>query len=378
MLPSAGAAACRARARQAERHDARAILTRVPSRSPAAVEVRDPLEWDALVAGLPIHSALQGWGWGEVKRLAGWTPARLRLERDGEPIAAAQVLRRRVAPGANLLYAPRGPALRSLADLDDVARALRAWAGPGDLSLKIEPPAPVPGEASVPPRYGPWAQAESIQPEHTVLLDLRAGEDALLAGMHQMARRNTKTSLKLGVTAGPDDDFDAFWELFTETNRRARLMQRERAYYEAVLREGKRYGGAASLITARHDGEALASALVVGLGHELDYLYGSSTRERREGERDLKGSNAMYWGMIRFGIARGFHRLDLFGIPRVLDGESHAHGIYRFKERLGGARAHFPAYELPLSPLAPVVAGALRLRKNVMNYRARGTTRDVL
>ncbi|HWG86068.1 MAG TPA: peptidoglycan bridge formation glycyltransferase FemA/FemB family protein [Deinococcales bacterium] len=343
-----------------------------------AVEVRDPLEWDALVASMPFTSALQGWGWGEAKRLTGWEPYRLRVDRAGEAVAAAQVLRRRLVPGATVLYAPRGPAMRSLTDIADVGRALRRWAGRSDLRLKLEPPVPLAEDAEIPAALGPFRRAETEQPEHTILVDLTAPEDVMLKRMHQMARRNTKTSLKLGVTAGPDDDFDAFWALFSETNERSKLLSRTRAYYEAVYHECGRYGGEARLITARLDGQALASGLVIGLGPNLNYLYGGSTRAREEGERDPKGSNGFYWGMLLYGAQAGYRELDLFGIPRKLDPEKHAFGVYQFKERLGGQRVHFPAYELGLSPLARAVTAALRARKTLMNYRARGSTRDVL
>jgi lipid II:glycine glycyltransferase (peptidoglycan interpeptide bridge formation enzyme) len=347
-----------------------------------ATEVSHPASWNALVVSLKHHSALQGWGWGEVKRLSGWVPTRLKLERDGIPIAAAQILRRNQGPVA-YLYAPRGPALNDLCDLEEIALALRAWAGPGDVSLKIEPPTPIPsdGDTSVIPRaHGPWSYVESTQPEHTVLLNLTLGADKLLANMHQMARRNTRQSLKVGVTAGPDDDFQAFWDIFTETNTRSRLKNFTRAYYEAVLRECNQHGGDAAIITARLDGVPLATGMVIGLGSELDYLYGGSTKhvERTEGERDPKGPNGFYWGMIRYGLERGYKHLDLFGIPRQLSEEKHSFGVYQFKERLGGQKVWYPAYELPLSPLSSLVNTALRLRKNIMNYRARGTTKDVL
>jgi lipid II:glycine glycyltransferase (peptidoglycan interpeptide bridge formation enzyme) len=178
--------------------------------------------------------------------------------------------------------------------------------------------------------------------------------------------------------AGPEDDFDAFWALFSETNERSKLLSRTRAYYEAVYRECGRYGGRAAIVTARLDGLPLASGMVIGLGGNLNYLYGGSTRAREEGERDPKGSNAFYWGMIQYGVREGFRELDLFGIPRKLDPEKHSFGVYQFKERLGGNRVHFPAYEIGLSPLAPALGAAIRARKSIMNYRARGTTQDVL
>jgi lipid II:glycine glycyltransferase (peptidoglycan interpeptide bridge formation enzyme) len=348
---------------------------------PVVTEVHDPQAWNLLVSGLPYSSALQGWGWGEVKRHSGWTPFRLKLEVDGVLIAAAQVLRRKQGP-LGILYCPRGPALRNLEDLDTVAVALRSWAGPGDVSLKIEPPVPILSDgtgASIPESLGVWHNVESTQPEHTVLLDLTKPEADFMKSMHEMARRNTKTSLKMGVTAEVEQDFDAFWELFSETNGRSSLMQHSRSYYEAVWTECNKHGGEAVIITARFEGKALASGLIIGLGDGLNYLYGGSTRlERAEGEKDPKGSNGFYWGMIRHGMAKGYKHLDLFGIPRTLSEDKHSFGVYQFKERLGGQKVHFPAYEIALSPISSLVNGALRLRKNVMNYRARGTTKDVL
>ncbi len=349
-----------------------------------AVAVNDPLEWDALVKSFTFHSALQGWGFGEARRVTDWEPFRLRLERDGVPFAAAQVLRRKQF-GLGILYCPRGPALNALSDLGDVATVLRSWASFSDISLKIEPPAPVAssGDPSVmPEQLGVWALSETIQPAHTVLIDIDQPEDQLLKNMKEMARRNTKTSVKEGVTAEPDDDFEAFWHLFEETNTRSKLLQRQRRYYEAMFRECSKYGGEARIINARWNDTPLATCFVIGLGNELCYLYGGSVRvERTEGQRDPKAPNGAYWGMIRYGAAGGYKVLDLFGIPKRIDestSEKISNGVYEFKMRLGGRMAYFPAYEIALNPLSNLVTTALRWRRKRLNVRARGTADDVL
>jgi lipid II:glycine glycyltransferase (peptidoglycan interpeptide bridge formation enzyme) len=343
--------------------------------------ISDPLEWNTLVTSFSHYSALQGWGFGEVRRVSGWTPHRLKLERDGVTFAAAQVLRRKQT-GLSFLYCPRGPAMNSVNDLEDVAVALKAWAGAGDVSLKIEPPIPLPSDgtgSNIPEFYGVWKNSSTIQPEHTILLDLTKPEDEFFKNMHDMARRNTRTSLKLGVTAQLEDDFESFWGLFSETNTRSSLLQRQKTYYEAVWRECNKFGGEAAIITARYEGKPLASGLIIGLGHDLNYLYGGSTRlERKEGEKDPKASNGFYWGMIQHGMKRGYKYLDLFGIPKTISEDKHSFGVYEFKERLGGQKVFFPAYELSLSPISSLMNTAFRLRKNYLNYRARGTTKDVL
>ncbi|HEX2863711.1 MAG TPA: peptidoglycan bridge formation glycyltransferase FemA/FemB family protein [Deinococcales bacterium] len=349
------------------------------SRVLTADPVGSAAEWDALVSSLPFMSALQGWGWGEAKRLTGWTPHRLAISKGGVLIAAAQVLRRDLAPGVSTLLCPRGPALRSLGDLPYAGQAVRRWARASDVALKVEPPVPLVEDAPIPGRlFDDFEWSSPVQPEHTVLLDLSRTEPEMLKAMHPMARRNTKTALKLGVTAGEEEDFDAFWGLFEETNRRAKLLSRTRAYYEAVYREGRAYGGRAAIVTARLDGVPLATGMVLGLGKELNYLYGGSTRVSHEDARDPKASNAFYWGMMRWGRENGFTRLDLFGIPRKLEATKHSFGVYQFKERLGGEKVHYPAYELSLNAFSPFVNAALRARMLWLNYRTRGTVQDVL
>jgi lipid II:glycine glycyltransferase (peptidoglycan interpeptide bridge formation enzyme) len=349
-----------------------------------AVPITDPLQWDNLVKTFAHHSALQGWGFGEARRVTDWTPHRLQLERDGLPFAAAQVLRRSQY-GLGYLYCPRGPALNHLEDLDDVATVLKHWAKLTDVSLKIEPPVPIvsDGDPSImPAQLGVWIQAETIQPAHTVLIDLQQTEADRLNAMHQMAKRNTKQSLKEGVTADPDDDFEAFWGLFEETNSRSKLLQRQKAYYQAIFTECAKYGGEARIINARWNGTALATCFVIGLGNELCYLYGGSIRaERAEGQRDPKAPNGAYWGMIRYGLAGGYKVLDLYGIPKRIDestSEKISNGVYEFKMRLGGQMAYFPAYEIALNPLSSLVNTALRARRKALNKKARGSEDDVL
>lgn len=334
------------------------------------IEHHDPERWDELVRGFPITSALQGWGWGEVKAVSGWQAQRLELK----GLAAAQILRKRIAPGFSILYAPRGPALGSLDDLPAFAHALEAWAKPGDIYLKIEPEQALPGDAPIPQDLGPLRYAESLQPEHTIFVSLEQPPEKILAGMHQMARRNVKKSLKEGVETKSEHTLEHFWPLFEETNARSSLLQFDKRYYQTVLDACNAYGGEAFVMSAFHGGEALATGLFVGFAGRLYYLYGGSSRSHSE----VRAPYAMHWAVMNYGIQQGYKTYDLWGIPRVLSEEKHSYGVYKFKERFGGSRVRMPAYDLPLSPLYATMTGALRLRKSWRNYRVRGTADDVL
>lgn len=338
--------------------------------------VSDPALWNPLAASLPITSALQSWGWGEVKGLSGWVPERIALY-DGETlVAAAQLFRRQFMGPISMLYASRGPALRSLEDLPRVMEALKSRAG-GAAFLKIE--AETGQDASaVAPEFAGVSLAESIQPEYSIWVDLRGGEKSVLDSMVEMHKRNTKLAEKRVITSIEGEEaFEEFWQVFVETNQRADLLQHSKTYYQTVLREMNQPGGQAFVSIARLEGQVLAAGLFVAFGGKVDYLYGGSTGYDDPEKKNKKAPNGMHWGAIKWGIANGCHTYDLWGVPRQRD-ESHAAGIDKFKEGFGGQRVRFPAYDMPLSPLYGILKKALRLRKDWMNYRARGTRRDVL
>lgn len=350
--------------------------------------ITDPHAYDEVVSRMPITSALQGWGYGEARRVLGQVPMRY-LIKDGErTVGAVQLIRKRLVPGLSTLYAPRGPAIESLELLPAFAQAVRGVAKPTDVLLKIEPPYPyLAGEndegQNLPAAFGPLTRAETEQPEHTIVADLRRSEDELFSGLHSMARRNVRTAQKLGVVAGRDDDFEAFWEIFTATNERAKLGAFPREYYETMLREANSYGGEAYLVLSRYQGKALAGGFFVAMGKGTYYLFGGSVRDDRVGEdgkplKDSKAPDAFYWNAMLDAQQRGYEFFDFWGIPRVLDESKHSYGVFKMKLKFSEQRVWYPAYELPLSPLAPLVKRALRRRKDQNNLRKRGTTDDVL
>ena len=349
------------------------------------VEISDPRVYDDVVAQLPITSALQGWGYGEARRVLGHVPQRYLIQESGRTVGAVQLLRRRLVPGLSTLYAPRGPALENLDLLPDFAQALRRVVRPTDALLKIEPPVPLPAVegAVIPDAFGTFRRAESEQPEHTIIADLTRSEKEMFDGLSSMARRNVRAAEKLGVVAGRDDDFDAFWEIFTATNERAKLGAFPRKYYETMLREGGAHGGEAYVVLARSQGRALAGGFFLGMGTGTSYLFGGSVRDDRVDEagqplKDAKAPDAFYWNAMLDAKRRGYELFDFWGIPRVLDESKHSYGVFKMKLKFSEQRVWYPAYDLVLNPAAPAIVKALRWRKTRNNLRKRGSADDVL
>ena len=361
----------------------------LPSAGPLRLEaVHDAARYDEVVRSMPITSALQGWGYGEARRALGQTPLRYLIWQQERVVGAMQLIRKRLVPGFSTLYAPRGPALQSLELLPLLAPAIRHVAGRGDALLKIEPPVAIEavGEhagANVPAAYGPFVRSETEQPEHTIVADVSGSEAELFAGLHSMARRNVRAAQKAGVTAGRDEDFDAFWNIFTATNERASLGAFPRGYYETMLREGNAHGGEAYIVLARHEGRALAGGFFLAMGDTTCYLFGGSVRDERptaDGtpRKDAKAPDAFYWHAMLDAKAHGYRVFDFWGIPRKLDEEKHSFGVFRMKLKFSEQRVWYPAYDLPLSQLAPAIVRLLRWRKTRNNLRKRGSAEDVL
>lgn len=358
---------------------------------------RDPVEFNRVVAAQPISSPLQSWAFGEASKVLGHEAMRFYLRRGDSTVGALQLIRKRMGPGLRRLYAPRGPALESLDQIKDLAGPLRTLAKRTDAFVKIEPPKGVlAGTGKLPSEqdlvddqrdiqegYGAFRRSPTEQPEHTIIANLSRDQEDLFLGLHKMARRNVRTARKAGVQAAVDEDFNGFWKVFSSTNARANLGSYARIYYETLLSEGKKYGSDAYLVLARHQGRVLAGGYFLGLGETALYLYGGSFRDCRPvsnggaGRRDVKASDAFYWAAMLSARDRGYRFLDFWGIPRVLDESKHSYGVAKMKLKYGSERYWFPAYDLPLSPIAIPVTRALQVRRKVLNYRLRGTTDDV-
>lgn len=343
--------------------------------------------YDEIVATLPYTSPLQAWGFGEARKVLGQEAHRFLIQKNGRTVGAIQILRKPLVAGFSLLYVPRGPVFENPDDLLDLPAAIKKFAKVTDLTVKIEPPKPIPSteedQQDIPESLGIWKRGKVEQPEHTIAVDLRLPEDQLLKNLHQMARRNVKTAQKLGTLAGRDDHFDDFWHIFEATNERAKLGQYPKKYYTTMLNAMQGKHSEAYIVLARHEGKALAGGFFVAVGKGTYYLYGGSVRDDRltpEGEpyKDVKAPTAFYWNAMLDAKARGYEFFDFWGIPAKLSEDKHSFGVFKMKENFGGFKLWYPAYDLDLNPMAPAVRKMLAARKRRINLKMRGTAEDVL
>lgn len=176
-------------------------------------------------------------------------------------------------------------------------------------------------------------------------------EDDILAGMNQLWRRNIKKAAKNGVevTTGTRADLAEFHRVYAETAERDHFTPRPLSYFERMwdaltAEEPDRL----VLYLAHHEGDLVAATTMVRVGEHAWYSYGASTTAKR----DVRGSNAIQWQMIRDALAAGATTYDLRGITETLDpADSHV-GLIQFKVGTGGeAVEYLGEWDLPLNRL---------------------------
>jgi lipid II:glycine glycyltransferase (peptidoglycan interpeptide bridge formation enzyme) len=350
-------------------------------------------EHRAFIAGRPSASFLQTPAWGTVK--SEWRAESLGWYDDERLVGAGLVLYRKLPRLRRYLaYLPEGPMIDWDADelhpwLEPMTRHLKSQ---GAFGVRMGPPVVTRRWSAAQVKEGIAAshvshlgdlaplersttgarvvqQLESLgwqpqlaeggfaggQPQYTFVIPLvtaggtRRTEDDVLAGMNQLWRRNIRKADKAGVavTSGRSTDLKAFHDLYVHTAERDDFTPRPFSYfqtmYDALSAEDP---GRITLWLAHHEGDLVAATIGVRVGTHAWYSYGASSTDKR----DVRGSNAVQWAMIRDALERGADVYDLRGITDTLDPEDAHVGLIQFKVGTGGeAVENAGEWDLPLN-----------------------------
>lgn len=174
-------------------------------------------------------------------------------------------------------------------------------------------------------------------------------EADVLAGMNQLWRRNIKKADKSGVqvTAATGTaalaELEAFHDLYVHTAGRDHFTPRPLSYFRTMVEALAAEGGAPgeddriTVWSARHEGDLVAATIAIRVGTHAWYSYGASSTEKR----DVRGSNAVQWAMMRAALAAGAEVYDLRGITDTLDAEDSHVGLIQFKVGTGGQAVEY-------------------------------------
>ena len=311
--------------------------------------ITDRSTWDTALASLPNPHVLQTWDWGDFKSRWGWQATRLLFEQDRRPIAAMQILRRPLLrTPLSVTYVPKGPTLDydNTPLLAEVLAALEKLASQRhSLFIKIDPDVwlgrgiedtpPLPEAVAVVETLAQrgWRQsAEQIQFRNTLIIDLTADEDELLANMKSKTRYNVRLTKRRGVCIrhGGEGDFEDFYGLYNETSQRDGFLIRPMTYYLDVW--GQFFNaGRAHLLLAEVEGDIIAGLILFHFRQTAWYMYGASSNRHRKSMPNY----LLQWEAVRLAKSLGCTRYDMWGAPDHFDDRDPMWGVYRFKTGFG-------------------------------------------
>lgn len=179
-------------------------------------------------------------------------------------------------------------------------------------------------------------------------------EEAVLGRMNQLWRRNIKKAAKAGVTvqtiagdAVTDEVLAAFHSLYVETAARDHFTPRPLSYFRRMVDAlSAEAPDRLRIYLGRHEDDLVAATLYIRVGQHAWYSYGASSTAKRE----VRGSNAVQWQMIRDSLAAGASVYDLRGITDTLANDDPHLGLIQFKVGTGGEAVEYAGeWDLPLN-----------------------------
>lgn len=318
-------------------------------------QVEDVAAWDAALLQLPQPHVLQSWLWGALKARYGWCVRRLLWHVAGQPLAAAQVLLQRRGH-LRLGYIPKGP----IVDWDDAAHVVLVLQALEQLAredalllLKIDPDvianSPQGQTVVAHLQRRRWRTAsEQIQYRNTMVIDLRADLDTLLARMKAKGRYNIRLAVRKGVTVRPATvaDLPLLVDMYTETAERENFVIREPAYYRDTWRAFIQSSQGQGFI-AEVGGDPVAMLIMLHFGERAWTMYAGSRRRHRAS----MPTYLLQWEALRYAQELGCTSYDLWGAPDVFDESDPLWGVYRFKSNFGATVvSHIGAFDFVPRP----------------------------
>ncbi len=208
----------------------------------------------------------------------------------------------------------------------------------GAMELTISPIEPLPELPNEPARFTPTNR--HVQPQATLILDLRESEEALLAQMHSKARYNIKVAERHGIDVREvsSSHIHEFYTLMKETGNRDAFGIHSLQHYQKFLTDLP----SAFLLLAYHSEKVVAGLLGVTYGKTGIYYYGASSYE----DRAFMAPYLLQWKAILRCKSLGIASYDFLGISPPIEGERRAispwEGITAFKQKFGGSVVSYP------------------------------------
>lgn len=332
------------------------------------IEIKDKEILNKFLTEQKYSQFLQSWEWGEFQKKSGFEIRRFGVEEDGKLSAVATLIKKNPGLKKAYWYCPRGPVVNfqfSISDSQSIFEFLiQELAGQAKkeaiIFLRIEPLFKIQNSKfKIKPTL-------DVQPFKTLILNLEKSEEELLARMHQKTRYNIRLANKKGIEIkilshpssfkeGGNSDFEKWWEIMEETEKRDKFRLHNKKYYQKMLsachpeqneefyknhqaefldsqpRNDKRFF--IKLIVAKYQNKIIAGNIIAFFGGIATYIHGASSNEYR----NLMAPYLLQWEAIKLAKRQGLKFYDFYGID-----ENKWPGVTRFKKGFGGKDFSYP------------------------------------
>jgi hypothetical protein len=291
---------------------------RVEPVSPTIIEQR--ADWDGFGAATACYPLEQAWIYGAAMVALGQDVRRVRLS----PAAQVQIVGRRHLNLVNVARALRGPVFADGAtDIAPMLRAVLAAMPQG--WPRLHTLMPELGDAQAP---RPAGLRRVLTPYHTILLDLRAGPEALRAGLDGRWRNRLVAAegekLRVEMTGG-GKLLDWLVARNDTLARQRRVGLPNTKQVHALVQAAGR--DEVLVVAALRRNDVLSAGLFLRHGPDATYYVSHTTEDGRA----ASATNLMLWRAIERLQQQGVRHLDLGGVDT-----RRTPGLAHFKAGLGG------------------------------------------
>jgi len=332
-------------------------------------EIKDKNSWnDFVIKNGEYSTFLQSFEWGEFQKNLGRKIWRWGVFENEKLGAVALVIKNKLPFGKSYLYIPRGPVsynsqlithnffkqiISFIKDksviflkVDLVKEFSRHEVGIFASLQQVSSFSPY-GECPTGTQF-PIKETSSVQPKHTLVLDLEKSEEELLVEMHPKTRYNIGLAERKGVKirfSNDKKDLDKFLELIKITSERDKFLPHAENYYKKMF--ASLGDGILQVALAEYEDQVLTANLVMFFGNTATYLHGASSNKHR----NLMAPHLLQWEMIKKAKEQGFKNYDFWGIaPEGSEKEKAWTGVTRFKRGFGGQEISYPGtFDIPLN-----------------------------
>lgn len=273
-------------------------------------EIRDKGEWQRLHEGVPFKHMTQAWGFGEAKRVTGWRPKRLAIERDGEVLAICQLLQKMVAGMPVATRINLGPLMmpahdeRELEVTCAIRKRWRFFRGP----LLIAPAIAYTEESDRAVKAGGLRLRNGFRWSSS-RLDLTREEDDLRKALNGKWRNQLTKSEQAGVQLVKGNaQADADWIIARHAEHQGQkgFDGPDTALLHALYGDSPRDF---TVYRAAHDGQDIGGVVVYRFGDTAHYYIGWNSAEGRK----LNSGNFLLWNAVLDLKRQGCSQFDLGG-----------------------------------------------------------------